>query len=77
MNAMCSLAIVGLPDFPCDFFRQNSRNFRFLHRITVSGFTKISSEAQSFQILDGSDQIRRSLFRSVGFLDLRLHTASW
>ncbi len=76
MKSMCSLGIAGLPDLPWDFFRQNSRNFLFLHLITVSGFTRISSDAQSLQTFDSNDQNSRSLFLSLGFFSLRLYTAS-
>jgi hypothetical protein len=68
---MCSLGIAGLPVLPWDFLRQNSRNFVFLHRITVSGLTRISSERQSFQILESNDQNRRSLFLNLGFPALK------
>ena len=69
---MCSLGIAGLPDLPWDFLHQNSRNFLSLHRITVSGLTRISSDVQSIQIFDSNDQNSRSLFLSIGFFDLRL-----
>ena len=72
MNSICSLGIAGLPDLPWDFLRQNSRNFLFLHRITVSGLTRISSEGQSFQTLESNDQNSRSLFVNFGFFSLRL-----
>jgi len=72
MKSMCSLGIAGLPDLPWDFLRQNSRNFLSLHRITVSGLTRISSDVQSLQVLDSNDQNSRSLFLSIGFFDLRL-----
>jgi hypothetical protein len=45
MNAMCSFGIAGLPDLLRDFHRQNSRNFCFLYRVTVSGLAKIKSDA--------------------------------
>jgi hypothetical protein len=40
---------------PRDLLRQNSRNFLFLHRVTVSGLTRMNSEDRSFQILDSND----------------------
>jgi hypothetical protein len=73
---MCSFAIAGLPDLPWDFLHQKSRNFLSLHRITVSGLTRISSHVQSLQILDSNDQNSRSLFLSIGFFDMRLYTMS-
>ena len=73
---MCSLGIAGLPDLPWDFLRQNSRNFLSLHRTTVSGLTRISSDVQSLQILDSNDQNSRSLLLSIGFFDLRFYTVS-
>jgi hypothetical protein len=39
-----TLGIDDLPNLPWDFRRQNSRNFLSLHRITVSGLTRISSD---------------------------------
>ena len=77
MNSMCSLGIAGLPVLPWDLLRQNSRNFFFLHRITVSGRTRISSEGQPLQILESNDQNRRSLFLNLGFFVLRLYTPSY
>jgi hypothetical protein len=59
-----------------DFLRQNSRNSLSLHRVTVSGLTRISSDLQSLQTFESNDQNRRSLFLSRGFFDLRLYTAS-
>ena len=76
MKSICSLGIAGLPNLPWDFHRQNSRNFLFLHQITVSGFTMISSDAQSLQTFESKDQNNRSLFLSRGFFALRLYTAS-
>ena len=76
MNSMCSLGMAGLPGLFRDFFRQNSRNFLSRHRITVSGFTRINSDFQSFQTVERKDQNSRSLFLSKGFFDLRLYTAS-
>jgi hypothetical protein len=76
MKSMCSLAMAGLPDLPWDFPRQNSRNFQSLHRITVSGFTRISSDLQSRQIFETKDQNSLSLFLNIGFFDLRLSTVS-
>lgn len=67
---MCFLGMAGLPTL-FDCLRQNSRNFRFLHRITVSGRTRINSERQSFQTLEIKDQKSRSLSFSRGFLALR------
>ena len=64
--------MVGLPIVLPDFFRQNSRNFRFLHRITVSGRTRINSERQSFHTLEMPNQNSRSLFFNLGFFALRL-----
>ena len=57
---MCFLGMAGLPIVLPDFFRQNSRNFRFLHRITVPGLTRTNSERQSFQTLETRDQKSRS-----------------
>jgi hypothetical protein len=54
-----------------DYFRQNSQNFLFFHRITVSGLTSISSENQSFRILESTDQNRRQLDLNLGFFALR------
>jgi len=71
MKLMCSFAIAGLPDLPWDFLRQKSRNFLSLHRITVSGLTRISSDVQSLQIFDSNYQNSRSRFLSIGFFDLR------
>ena len=76
MKSMCSLGIAGLPDLPWDFLRQNSRNFLSLHRTTVSGLTRISSDVQSLQILDSNDQNSRSLLLSIGFFDLGFYTVS-
>ena len=76
MKSMCSLGMAGLPDLPRDFPRQNSRNFLSLHRITVSGLTRINSDAQSLQIFESKDQNSRSPFLSTGFFDLRLYTAN-
>ena len=76
MKSTCSLGIAGLPDLPWDFLCQNSRNFLSLHRITVSGLTRISSDVQSLQVLDSNDQNSRSLFLSIGFFDLRWYTLS-
>ena len=56
MNAMCFPGMAGLPVLPWDLLRQNSRNFLFLHRITVSGFTMISSVAQSLQTFESSER---------------------
>ena len=72
MKSMCSLGMAGLPGMFWDFFRQNSRNFLSRHRITDSGFTRISSDFQSFQIFESNDQNRRSPFLSIGFFNLRL-----
>jgi hypothetical protein len=66
----------GLPNLPWDFLRQNARNFLFLHLITVSGVTMISSDAQSLQTFESNDQNNRSLLRSLGFFVLRLYTVS-
>ncbi len=76
MKSMCSSGIAGLPGLFWDFLRKNSRNFLSLHRITVSGLTRINSDLQSLQILESNDQNSRSLFLSMGFFDLRLYTAS-
>jgi len=76
MKSKCSLGMAGLPDLPWDFPRQNSRNLLFLHRITVSGLTRINSDAQSLQIFESKDQNSRSPFLSIGFFDLRLYTAT-
>jgi len=76
MKSMCSLGIAVLPDLPCDFLHQKSRNFLSLHRITVSGLTRISSDVQSFQILDSNDQGSQPLFHSIGFVGLRMYTAN-
>jgi hypothetical protein len=37
---------------------------------------RINSDLQSLQIIESNDQNRRSLFRSEGFFDLLLYTAS-
>ena len=66
MNAICSLGIAGLPVLPRDFLRQNSRNFFFLHRITVSGLTRFSSEVQSLQTFESNTQNSRSRFLNRG-----------
>jgi hypothetical protein len=76
MKSVCSLGMAGLPDLPWDYRRQNSRNFLSLHRITVSGLTRISSDAQSLQIFESNDQNSLSLFLNIGFFDLRLSTMS-
>ncbi len=76
MKVMCSLEIGGLPDRPWNIVRQNSRNFLFRHRITVSGFTRTNSEIQSLQTFESNDQNSRSRFLSGGFFDLRLYPAS-
>jgi len=72
MKSTRSLGIAGLPDLPWDLLHQNSRNFLSLHRITVSGLARISSDAQSLHILHSNDQNSRSLFLSIGLFDLRL-----
>lgn len=72
MNSMCSPGIGGLPGLPCDSLDQNSGNFLFLHRTTVSGLTRINSDVQSLQILESNDQKSRSVLLSSGFFDLRL-----
>ena len=72
MNSICLLGMVGLPGFCCDFLRQHSRNFLFLHRITVSGLTRINSERQSFQALEMRNQNSRSRLFNLGFFALRL-----
>ena len=46
---MCSLGIAGLPHLPWDFLHQYSRNFLFLHRITVSGLIRYRPEFRSCQ----------------------------
>ena len=73
---LCPSGIAGLPNLPLDFLRQNSRNFLVLHRITVSGFTRTSSDAQPLQTLESNDQNNLSLLCSLGFFALRLYTAS-
>ena len=72
MNSMCLLGMAGLPILLCDFLHQNSRNFRFLYRITVSGLTRISSDRHSFQTLETTDQNSRFRLFNLGFLALRL-----
>ena len=73
---MCFLGMAGLPIGLPDFLRQNSRNFRFLHRIPVSGLTRINSERQSCQTLETRHRKSRSRSFNRGFLALRLQTAS-
>jgi hypothetical protein len=75
MKSMCSLGIAGLPDLPCDFLHQKSRDFLSHHRVTVSDLTRISSDVQSLQILDSNDQNSQSLSLSIGFFGLRMYTA--
>ncbi len=70
------LGIAGLPALPWDFLRQKSRNCLFLQRITVLGFTRISSDIQSRQSFEINDQYSRSLFLNLGFFALRLYTPS-
>ncbi len=72
MKSTCSLGIAGLPNLPCDLFLQNSRNFLFLHRITVSGLTRTILVAQPPQTLESNDQNSLSLFLSRDFFALRL-----
>ena len=72
MNSMCFPGMAGLPIMLPDFFRQNSRNFRFLHRFTVSGLTKVNSDRQSFHTLEMTNQNSRSLLFNFGFFALRL-----
>ena len=68
--------MAGLPGLPWDLRRQNSLNFLSLQRITVSGFTMISSDFQSLQTLEINDQNSRSPFLGIGLFDLRLYTVS-
>ena len=72
MKSMCFLGMAGRPTLLCDFLHQNSRNFRFLHRITVSGLTRISSDRQSLHTLEMTNQNSRSLLFNLGFFALRL-----
>jgi hypothetical protein len=66
----------GLPGLPLDFIRQKSRNFFFLHRITLSGLMRISLDVQFLQSLDSNNQKSRFSFFDTGFLEFRLYMLS-